>query len=149
MRKFFKKIAGVLVTWYYTRIYRKAVKMADEQHARYGGTWYVVDHLYKGQLMSVIDRKAFRRMKHDAQRWTNPRFEMYYSNDYNISLVKEGCWYHTADRSGNNALPKRDCEIRRLALVRIGLIRAKLMDIDETAPSHDGAETQNKSITTD
>lgn len=144
MRKLFRKIAGILVTWYYSRMYRQAVKMADEQHERDGAAWYVVDHLYRGKVMSVIDRKAFRRMKMDAQRWTNPNYERYFSNDYNISLVKEGCWYRTADRSGNNAMSARDIEIRRLALVRIGLVRARLLDINETASSHDEAETQNK-----
>lgn len=129
MKKFFRKIAGMLVTWYYGRIYRKAVKMADEQHEKDGDTYYVIDHLFKGQMLSVVNRRTFRMMKHDAQRWTNPNYEMYYSKDYNISLVKEGCWYRTADRSGNGALSARDIEVRRLALVRIGLVKAKLIEV--------------------
>ena len=131
MKKIFRKLAGLFVTGYFTRLYRKAVKLADECHRKDGQTYYVIDHLYKGQMLSVVNRKTFRKMKHDAQRWTNPNYEMYYSNDYNISLVKEGCWYRTADRSGQNAMSARDCEIRRLALVRIGLIKAKLMDMPD------------------
>lgn len=140
MKKFFKKIAGILVTWYYSRLYKKAVSMADKAHEEKGETFYVIDHLYKGQLLSVVNRKMFRQMKHDAQRWTNPSYEMYYMKDYNISLVKEGCWYHTADRSGYNAMSEQQKEIRRLALVRIGLVRAKLLEIKETPASHDAGE---------
>ena len=129
MKKFFKKIAGLLVTWYYNRLYRKAVRLADEQHAKDHDTYYVIDHLFKGQTLSVVNRRTFRMMKHDAQRWTNPNYEMYYSKDYNISLVKEGCWYRTPDRAGNNGLSRREIEVRRLALVRIGLVKAKLIEI--------------------
>lgn len=67
-------------------------------------------------------------MKHDAQRWTNPNFEMYYSKDYNISLVKDGCWYRTCDKEGNNGLSAKDIEARRLFFIRVGLTRAKLLD---------------------
>jgi hypothetical protein len=144
MKRLFKKLAGILVTWYYSRLYNKAVKLADEQHERKGETFYVIDHIYKGQMLSVVNRGTFRRMKHDAQRWTNPNYEMYYAKEYNLSLVKEGCWYRTPDRSGNNGLSKRDIEVRRLALVRIGLVRAKLLDIEEQTPaSHDAGAAQN------
>ena len=131
MKKIFRKLAGLFVTWYFTRLYRKAVRLADECHQKDGQMYYVIDHLYKGQMLSVVNRKTFRMMKHDAQRWTNPNYEMYYSKDYNISLVKDGCWYRTADRSGQGAMSARDAEIRRLALVRIGLIKAKLMELPE------------------
>ena len=131
MKKFFKHLAGLIVTWYYNRLYNKAVKLADKMHAKDGDTYYVIDHLFSGQLLSVVNRKTFRQMKHDAQRWTNPNYEMYYSKEYNLSLVKEGCWYHTPNRSQTNALSERDKLVRRLALVRIGLIKAKLKSIDE------------------
>lgn len=128
MKKLAKKLAILIVTYYYNRIYRKAVKMADKLHSEQGEMYYVVDHLIKGQTLSIINRKEFRRMKHDAQRWTNPNHEMYYSKDYNIQIVKDGCWYHTANRSEECGLTAIDCEARRLFFVKVGLLRAKLID---------------------
>lgn len=118
----------MVVTYYCNRVYKKAVKAADERHAKDKETFYVVDHLIKGQTLSVINRKMFRKMKMDAQRWRNPLYKIYFDNGYNIEMLKNTGWYHTADRSGQNALSEKDKEIRRLAFIRLGLQRAKLID---------------------
>lgn len=128
MKKFAKKLAILIVTYYYNRIYKKAVKVADKLHLENGEMYYVVDHFLKGQTLSIINRKAFRRMKSDAQRWTNPNHEMYYSKDYNLQIVKDGCWYHTANRSEECGLTNVDKEARRLFFIKVGLLRAKLID---------------------
>ena len=127
MKKYFRKLAAMVVTYYCNRIYRKAVKNADEQHAKEGEMFYVVDHLIKGQTLSVINRKMFRKMKMDAQRWTNPLYEVYFDKEYNIQMLKDSGWYHTADRSGQNGLTPKDKEVRRLAFIRMGLQKAKLL----------------------
>lgn len=132
VRKFARKLAKMLVTWYYNRCYRKAVAEADRRHEKEGGMMYVVDHLVKDQTLTVIDRKQFRRMKHDMQvigfRKKVENWQMYWSEKYGIGILKDGAWYHTADRSGQNGLSDIDREARRLFFIRVGLYRAKLID---------------------
>lgn len=128
MKKFFRKMAAAVVTYYYNRIYRKAVEAADKQHAEHKEMFYVVDHLIKGQMLTVINRRMFRQMKMDAQRWTNPLYEIYFDSGYNIQMLKDTGWYHTPNRSEENGLTEKDKEVRRLAFIRMGLQRAKLLD---------------------
>lgn len=128
MKKFFRKLAAAVVTYYCNRVYQKAVKAADERHAQEHEMFYVVDHLIKGQTLTVINRKMFRKMKMDAQRWTNPMYEVYFDKEYNVQMLKDTGWYHTPDRSEQNALSEKDREVRRLAFIRMGLQRAKLLD---------------------
>lgn len=127
MKRFFRKLAAAVVTYYCDRIYRKAVQAADRRHAEEKEMFYVVDHLIKGQTLTVINRKMFRKMKMDAQRWTNPLYEMYFDKEYNIQMLKDSGWYHTADRSERGGLSAKDKEVRRLAFIRMGLQRAKLV----------------------
>ena len=86
MRKFFRRLAAAVVTYYCDRIYRKAVKAADERHEKEHEMFYVVDHLIKGQTLTVINRRMFRKMKMDAQRWTNPMYEIYFDKEYNLQV---------------------------------------------------------------
>lgn len=130
IKKLARKIAALIVTYYYNRIYKKAVAEADRRHKEEGGMMYVVDHFVKGQTLSIIDRAGFRKMKHDAQRTNKlaPNWLQYFSPEYNTQLIKDGSWYHTADRSENNGLSKVDIEARKTVFVKIGLQRAKLLD---------------------
>lgn len=122
--EFRKRIAGKIVTFYCNRMYNKAMLKAEERHAKDGEMIYVVDHFIKGQLLSAINRKEFRFIKHTAQKMH--RDELYWSPAYGVNMLKEQCWYHTADRSGNQALTEKDKEIRRLAFIRAGLKKARL-----------------------
>lgn len=132
LRSFARKLAGFLVTYYYNRCYRKAVAEADRRHEEGGGTMYVVDHLVKDQTLTVIDRAQFRKMKHDMQKIglhnKVENWQMYWSERYGTGILKEGAWYHTPDRSGQNGLSEVDREARRLFFIRVGLFRAKLID---------------------
>ena len=52
----------------------------------------------------------------------------YWSKDYNMALLREGAWYYTPDRAEKDGLTPKEKEIRRLAFLREGLRRAKLLD---------------------
>lgn len=121
---FRRKIAGRVVAYYYNRHWQKAVIKAEERHKKENQRIYVIDHFVKGQLLSCINRKEFRLIKHAAQELHNN--EIYWSNAYNTGMLKEQCWYHTADGSGQGALTKKEMEIRRLAFIRQGLKAARL-----------------------
>lgn len=128
VKALFRKWASLIVTYYCNRVYNKAVFLAEKQHMEKGEMFYVIDHFIKGQTLSVVNRKMFRKMKFDAQRWTNPGYERYFSNDYTLKVIKEGCWYHTPDGSGNHRLGAVEREARRLVFIQTGLQRAKLLD---------------------
>lgn len=122
--EFKRRLAGRIVTYYRNRMYWKAVQKADERHAKDGEMIYVIDHFVKGQLLSAINRKEFRLIKHSAQKLHKD--SAYWSPQYGVEMLKQQCWYHTADRSGNNGLTAKDKEIRRLAFIRKGLKEARI-----------------------
>lgn len=128
MRKFNEfrhRLAGKVVTYYYNRQYRKAVEEADRRHAKEHTTIYVIDHFIKGQLLSTIDRKQFRFIKHAAQK--THRNMLFWSSRYSTDMLREQAWYHTPDGSGSRRLSKAEIERRRLALIRAGLKKARLL----------------------
>lgn len=116
MKKFFRKLAGYIVTIYANRIYRKAVKEAERVHAERGERIYVASSIEDVRELMIYNRQKFRQMK---KKLFIPRFY--------ISNLKDGAWYYTADRSGSNGLSVTEKEARRLAFVRHVLHRAKLL----------------------
>lgn len=125
IKKTMRKWARMIVTYYYNRLYRQAVELAEKRHNEEHTTIYVIDHFVVGQVLSCINRKEFRFIKHSAQKLhKNP---MYYSNAYGTDMLRGQCWYHTKDGSEKNGLTDKDKEIRRLAFIRSGLKKAKLV----------------------
>lgn len=116
MKKFFRKLAGYIVTIYANRIYRKAVKEADRVHAERKERIYVASSIEDVRELVIYNRYKFRKMKN---RLFIPK--------YYISNLRDGAWYYTADRSEQNGLTPLEKEVRRLAFVRHVLHRAKLI----------------------
>lgn len=130
MRKFFRKIAARLVTWYYRRMYEKGVRACDKLHEEKKWAYYLIDWPDpKGKrVLKPLNRRGFRNLKHWAQGFYFGRDMKYWSKDYNMSVLREGAWYYTADRENKNGLTEKEKEIRRVAFLREGLRRAKLLD---------------------
>ena len=116
MKKFFRKLAGYIVTIYANRIYRKAVKEADRVHALRKERIYVASSIEDVRELVIYNRYKFRQMKN---RLFIPKFY--------ISNLKDGAWYYTGDRLELGCLTPEEMEIRRLAFVRHVLHRAKLI----------------------
>ena len=116
MKKFFRKLAGYLVTIYANRIYRKAVKEADRVHAKRKERIYVASSIEDVRELVIYNRYKFRQMKN---RLFIPKFY--------ISHLKDGAWYYTGDRLEHGCLTPEEKEVRRLAFVRHVLHRAKLI----------------------
>lgn len=116
MKKFFRKLAGYIVTIYANRIYRKAVREADRVHAERKERIYVASSIEDVRELVIYNRYKFRKMKNKL-----------FIPKYYISNLKEGAWYYTADRSEQNGLSPQEKEVRRLAFVRHVLHRAKLI----------------------
>ena len=116
MKKFFRKLAGYIVTYYANRIYRKAVKEADRVHAERKERIYVASSIEDVRELVIYNRYKFRKMKNKL-----------FIPKYYISNLKDGAWYYTADRGEQNGLTPEEKEIRRLAFVRHVLHRAKVI----------------------
>ena len=116
MKKFFRKLAGYIVTIYANRIYRKAVAEADKLHEARRERFYVASSIEDVRELVIYNRYKFRQMKN---RLFIPK--------YYISNLKDGAWYYTADRGEQNGLTPVEKEARRLAFVRHVLHRAKLI----------------------
>lgn len=116
MKKFFRKLAGYIVTIYANRIYRKAVKEADRVHALRKERIYVASSIEDVRELVIYNRYKFRQMKNKL-----------FIPKYYISNLKDGAWYYTGDRLEKGCLTPEEKEVRRLAFVRHVLHRAKLI----------------------
>lgn len=130
MRKFFRNLASKLVTWYYRRMYDQGVKACDKLHAEKKWAYYLIDWPdRKGKrVLQPLNRRGFRNLKHWAQGFYFGVDMKYWSKDYNMETLRQGAWYYTADRAEKNGISPEEKEIRRLAFLREGLRRAKLLD---------------------
>lgn len=130
MKKFFRKIAAKLVTLYYRRMYKKGVEACDKMHAEKKHAYYLIDwpNGDNKYVLRPISRRGFRALKHWAQGFYFGVDMKYWSKDYNMSTLREGAWYFTPDRAENNGISSKEKEVRRLAFLREGLRRAKLLD---------------------
>jgi hypothetical protein len=129
MKKLARRIASFFVTLYYNRNYKKAKELCDKRHHDFGEMFYVIDWPTTSgkNVLRVINRKKFRSLKHWAQKYYVSKDLRFWSNEYNIALIKDGSWYHTANREEKDGLSAQQAEIRRLAFIREGLKRAKLL----------------------
>ena len=130
MKKLFRRFAAKLVTLYYRRMYRKGVEACDKLHAERKNAYYLIDWPDKNgkRVLKPLSRRGFRSLKHWAQSFYFGVDMKYWSKDYNMSVLREGAWYYTPDRSEKNGLTEKEKEVRRLAFLREGLRRAGLLD---------------------
>lgn len=118
IKRFFKKPAIWVVTAYGNRIYKKAVKAAEKRHEECGEMIYVSNGVINGTVLRTYNRKEFRNAK---------RILKISSKQFNVTALKEACWYHTANRAGADGMTPRNKELRRLAFIKFLLQNAKLV----------------------
>lgn len=130
MKKFFRNIAAKLVTWYYRRMYQKGVQACDKLHAEKKWAYYLIDWPDKKgrRVLQPLNRRGFRNLKHWAQGFYFGVDMQYWSKDYNMTTLRAGAWYYTPDRAEKDGITPEEKEVRRLAFLREGLRRAKLLD---------------------
>lgn len=114
MKRLIRKIARLLAVAYANRQYRKAVRIADGKYREMKQLYYVVISPVDSRRLIVTDRKTFRRIMADA------------GMKDSILSVRDGSFYHTADRGGKNALTSAETEARRRAFVNHIIYRAGL-----------------------
>lgn len=118
MKRFFRKLAAVVVTFYANRIYNQAVKVADERHEREGIMIYVASQTFNPDRLTTYNRWQFKAEKAAFG---------YLARRLTLQTLRAGCYYHTPDTAGNQAMSERERERRRLFFVRERLMKAGLI----------------------
>ena len=125
MKKYFSRLAAFFVTAYANRLFKQAIKFAEQRHNVEGSTMYVITDPRDPKKLVVIDIHQFLELRH--------RFEIS-SKDMPISELRGHCWYrtgktvhHSKKKSiDKDRLSAKEIDVRRLAFVRELLTRAGL-----------------------
>lgn len=112
-------MAIYVVTMYANRLYRKAVKAAEERHKKEGETIYVANGAINASSLVTYNRKEFRKAKRILKIYDNKMF--------NITALKQASWYYTANREEKDGMTTKGKELRRLAFIKTLLQQAKLV----------------------
>lgn len=119
IKGYIRKMAIYVVTAYANRIYNKAVKVAEERHAKEKEMIYVANGTINASVLRTYNRKEFRKMKRLLKIGDN--------KSYNLTNLKASAWYHTANRDEKEGLTAKTKELRRKAFVKNILRNAKLV----------------------
>lgn len=117
MKNPFKKLAALCVTAYANLLFKTAMKKADRLYRENHQMYYVASQVFRPNVLTIYDRKKFKIEKvvlGFAARITT------------LQTLKNGCYYHTPDKAGNQAMTAHDIEVRRRYFVRERLSLAKL-----------------------
>lgn len=118
MRKLFRKLAAMVVTIYANYLYKKAVRIADRRYAREHQMIYVASKNFQPDYLTTYDKARFK---------TEKKVFGFHARILTLQTLKNGCYYHTPDRAGNQKMSEREKERRRLFFVRERLYKAKLI----------------------
>ena len=118
MRKFFRKLAAMVITIYANHLYKKAVRIADQRHARENQMIYVASENFHPDHLTTYDKARFKVEKHVFG---------FHARLLTLQSLKNGCYYHTPDRAGNQAMTDKEKERRRLFFIRERLQKARLI----------------------
>lgn len=119
IKGYIRKMAIYVVTAYANRIYNKAVKVAEERHAKEKEMIYVANGTINASVLRTYNRKEFRKVKRLLKIGDN--------KSYNLTNLKASAWYHTANRDEKEGLTPKTKELRRKAFVKNILRNAKLV----------------------
>lgn len=114
----FKKLARVVVTIYARNLYSKAKRRADEMYRKKPQMYYVASQVFRPDVLTIYDRERFKTEKRVFGRAAILR---------TLVDLKYGCYYHTPDKAGNQAMSEKEMEVARLYFIKERLKKAKLI----------------------
>ncbi len=119
-KRFFRKVAIIVVTIYAKSIYRQGVEAAEMRHRREGCTVYLAANSFRPDRLVTYTKPQFKvekRVYGTAARLLT------------MNTLRSGCYYYTADRYGVNGMSESETKKRREAFVRERLRLAKLIKV--------------------
>lgn len=127
MKRFFKKLfrrpAILLVTMWARRTYKQGVHAAEYRYKatplKDRRTIYLAANSFRRDHLVTYDRPQFRLEK---------RVYGVMARLLTMNTLRQGCYYYTADKLGNNAMTEEEKDTRRRAFIKQRLRMAKLID---------------------
>ena len=98
--------------------FKAAMRRADERYRRERTMIYVCEQPFKHNVLTTYNRNRFKLEK-KAWGWNGMLLT--------LQSMKYGCYYHTPDKAGNQAMTKEDIELRREYFIRERLEAAGLL----------------------
>lgn len=117
-KRLFRKPAILFVTLWARRAYKQGVKNADLRHKHSGNVIYLAANSFHPDRLVTYDKMQFKIEK---------RVYGYHARLLTMNTLKQGCYYYTPDRYGNNGMSEEEKEIRRRAFIKQRLRMAKLI----------------------
>ncbi|MBR5660573.1 MAG: hypothetical protein IKW99_03390 [Bacteroidales bacterium] len=117
-KRLFRRPAILLVTAWANRAYRQGVKAAEERRKRERTTVYLAAAAFRPDRLVTYTRETFRVQK---------RVFGYKARLLTVNTLRQGCYYHTANKHGLEGMPEREREVRRKAFIRERLRLAGLI----------------------
>lgn len=116
--KIFKKLAAYVVTAYARYLYSKARKTADEMYRKKPQMYYVASGVFQPNRLTIYDKRRFKIEKSVFGRAAELK---------TLIELKNGCYYHTPDTAGNQAMTEHEIEVARRFFIKERLEKAKLI----------------------
>jgi len=118
MKRLFRKLAILVVTLWANYTYKKVVAMADERYRRERTMIYVASKNFHPDQLTTYDKWRFKAEK---------QVFGFHARLLTLQTLKNGCYYHTPDKAGNQAMSEHDKEVRRRFFIEERLRKAKLI----------------------
>lgn len=116
--KLFRKLAILFVTLWSKWAYNQGVRAAEERWKSSHRTIYLAANSFRPDRLVTYDKSQFKQEK---------KVFGYHARLLTMNTLKNGCYYYTADRFGNNRISDEEKEIRRRAFVKERLRMARLI----------------------
>ena len=118
LRKLFRRPAIILVTQWAKIAYKQGVDAAERRHQLEGRTIYLAKDNFHPDHLRTYNKPQFK-----AEKWVYG----YHARLLTMNTLKNGCYYYTADKYGNNGMTAREREVRRRFFIKERLQKAKLI----------------------
>ena len=118
LKKLFRRPAILVVTLYANHIYKQGVAAADRRHRAEGNAIYLARNTFHPDKLTTYNKVQFK---------TEKRVYGESARLLTMNTLRQGCYYYTPDRYGNNGLDDRAKETRREAFVKERLRLAGLI----------------------
>lgn len=112
-KKLFRRLSVLLVTIWARRAYNQGVRLAElrwkQTPPKDRRTIYLAANSFRPDHLVTYDKPQFK---------TEKRAYGVQARLLTMNTLKQGCYYYTADRYGNNGMSDEEKEIRRRAFIK-------------------------------
>lgn len=115
----FKRLAVKVVTLYAKFLFKRAKEKADQLYEKNHEMYYVASQVFHPDTLTIYNRKRFKIEKEV--------FGYYHTRCLTLVSLKNGCYYHTPDKAGNQAMSQKEIERRKQYFIKERLHKAKLL----------------------